>query len=788
VSWDAGNEAYVLETDVAQYRVVIGEGEEQSGQLRIEGRVGEEPWQPLARGAGMLLREGEGAVLPPAATHQRCELQELRHQARGRILLLKYVETLDGRALRRTVEVRLSGRSLEIRLEAPGGRAGEGYCGFSLGRLGPDGARAVSIPGLPDPLYVTPPGGFLCAYPDRYVGAASSYPPGGAFYRQDLDGDSRAISETFYLTLSPEPLDPLPGLGRAPAPDRGALAHRITVDFFSEGAYRDDARLLALLRQYGLKDVLLIYRNWQQFGYRRRGPLLYPADRSRGSNDEFRQMLADAAEGGWLVALREEYATAGPDSPYWDEKALARWWDGLPRQARRPGQYGIIADRMIEFARLESTKIQRNYRPGAVFVDGHTAWNPEGGLRQVDSAPKAASGTEAQAIGQVESLLHFLREVHEGPVVGAAGEGAVRFDTFAEGMADAVLRGPDRGRSAPLIVDYELREVRPKLLGVGAGSYRQFCGSPTDEPVDAGRVDWDAYRATEIAMGHAGYVGNYRVRPGPRGVPFPGGSAAVAVREYYMLHALQAVYLDAALKGVRYRDGEEMVELGEALRRGLDLPQAQLCIEYATGLTVWVNRSGRDSWTVGPDEASHELPPNGFLALAPRQKLLAYSALRSGHHVDFCRSPSYTFLDARGSQLLQVEELSVDGSVAVLKSAVAGRHDVVLVGVRQFTLGGEEEYRLSERGDMRLTHLSTREVEVALMDTENGKPAHISWPAFTSAWRGPSMEVREMEAMEWEERGEEWRESRCQVQQTGSGPQLGRARPGVTYRVRVPGP
>ena len=116
--------------------------------------------------------------------------------------------------------------------------------------------------------------------------------------------------------------------------------------------------------------------------------------------------------------------------------------------------------------------------------------------------------------------------------------------------------------------------------------------------------------------------------------------------------------------------------------------------------------------------------------------------------------------------------------MVLLPAQVTGRQDLVLVNARQLTLG-EDEYRLSERGDVRLTHLSDREVELTVMDTENGKPVHASWPAFTPAWRETRFEILERAA------DGPWDPSRCQVSQTRTGPQLARALPGLSYRVRA---
>jgi len=780
LAWDAEAAAYLFETDVAQYRVVLGPGDEQNGLLFIEGRAGlpfaNRPWLPLLRDAGMLLREPEGGVLPAGATHQRCELSELQHSIRGRTVCLRISESVNGATLRRKLELRLTGRALEIAVEATGGKPLEGFCGFSLGQIGPDDARRVPIPGLPEPLLVLEPDGFLGAFADR-SGDASSYPPGGAFYRPDLNGVSRAIRETFYVTLSTEPLDPLPSLQRPPAPFRRDLERRIALDFFSEAPYAEDERILRLLHHYGLHDVLLIYRNWQQFGYERRDPLHYPANPERGTNEEFRQMLHTAADNGWLPALREEYSTMAVDSPYFSKQVIASWWDGKPRMGRG-GRPSITAHRMLEFARLEATKIRHNYPTRAAFVDGHTAWNPEACYRQVDAVPGSPAGTEGRAVQHVGAVLDFLRETYDGPVIGASGAGPSRFDTFAAGMAEGVIRAVDGGADAPLIVDYELQEVRPSLIGIGAGTYRQFCGLATGERVDISRMDTDAYRITEIALGHTGYVGNYRMKPGPHGPAFPGGASVAAVREYYLLRSLQELAFDAPVRAVRYRFGPRMLSLREALLGNHDLRQAQLRIEYENGLTVWINRHRRDVWTVDASGERWELPPNGFVALSPQDRFIAYSALVAGQRADYCRSEAYTFLDTRSPQPRSLEGITTDGSVALLHSEVADRRDIVLVGARALTLD-EDEYRLGERADARFSHVSESELEVTVMDSETGKPVQVSFPAFAPAWKSNQVEVLELHEGRWVP-------SRNAVAQTRNGLQMGRLRPGTSYRIIAP--
>src|SRR5581483_8646587 len=109
-----------------------------------------------------------------------------------------------------------------------------------------------------------------------------------------------------------------------------------------------------------------------------------------------------------------------------------------------------------------------------------------------------------------ESLLYFLREVHQGPLLGAGGAKHERFDSQWTGLVDAAERPLDHGEMAPLVVDYELRELNPAMPAFGVGVYPRFFR--TDAEVSGDDVDWDAYRSVEVALGRMGYLGAYGIR------------------------------------------------------------------------------------------------------------------------------------------------------------------------------------------------------------------------------------------------------------------------------------
>jgi hypothetical protein len=775
---DPDADAYVFSTGQIGYRVRLGPEAAGAGLLVIDGRVGEGDWQPLLTAAGMFYRTTDGEVLPPArAVHAR-EGGEFRPSARGRILTLRYVDRIQGRALRRSLTLRLVGRALSLTVAAAATPALGNYCGFTLGPAPPTAQAAIRVPGMLDPLFALAGGAFFSAYVDRWLSNASGAPPAGAFYRPKTDGRIEPILDTFYLTLSADPLEGLPAQPSEPALFRDELARRVVLDLWSVESYRADAEAFARLERYGLRDLLVIYRNWQHYGYGRRAPAYYPAAPERGSNYDFQRLGEQARSMGWRFALREEYADIAPDSPYWDPKVAAATSAGAPRAAPDAG-FAIAADRMLDFARLESSKIQRNYQPNASFAGAHVGWHAEEGLRQLDAGARRRGAESMAAVARATgSLLQFFRDTHGGPLLGGGGEGSERYDTQWAGLVDAAERPLDGGRAAAVIVDYEHRHLNPVMVGFGAGVYPRFFGGGAAEP-DA--VDWDQYRATEVALGRVGYLGAYALQPmagrSPGAGWMPLGSIRRAVTEYYMLRALQERSLASPVVEIRYRAGNDLVTLGEALARGVPLERAQVWRRHASGLEVWVNRDDRATWPVRLGSAFHQLPPNGWLASLPGESFLTYSALVAGNRVDVCLAPEYRFLNTRGEVARRIEGITADGIGVLALSAVTGRHDVVMVGSRSLT-AFDLTYRLSERGDLSVRHRSPTELELCVLDTESGKPVSIVFPAPGADWNPGAVELTG--AAEWG-----WGPTVARLEPAGASLQLARARPGTVYRLRL---
>src|SRR5205823_4074235 len=193
------------------------------------------------------------------------------------------------------------GRGKARQADVPLAVSAAGYCGFSFATLGDTGARETLIPYTIDPTYLLENGWFVTAYVDRFQSAANACPRGTAFYRADTLGHVGALSETFYVTASADPLETLPLIDAPASPYRQELARRVVLDVCSDVPFATDRETFARLRRYGLKDLLVHYHTWQEHGFGRRHPCHYPANPERGSNEEFRQLLRFAREQGWLV-------------------------------------------------------------------------------------------------------------------------------------------------------------------------------------------------------------------------------------------------------------------------------------------------------------------------------------------------------------------------------------------------------------------------------------------------------------------------------------------------------
>jgi hypothetical protein len=223
-----------------------------------------------------------------------------------------------------------------------------------------------------------------------------------------------------------------------------------------------------------------------------------------------------------------------------------------------------------------------------------------------------------------------------------------------------------------LAPDFELGQVRPRLVGFGMGPYEDFFGA--DDA--AGRLlddQIDQLRAYNLSYGHAAawWVRN------PAGGEDEPLSEAEQAKEYFIGRAFQTRTLDAGIEAVRYIGANGAArDLSTALTQDMDLANARLELRYDNGVYLWLNHGG-PVWSVDLGPEVYDLPRSGWLATGP-DGFLAYSARVEGRRVDYLATADYTLMDGRGHETLFGTESATDLKVVfadgrVLTEGAGGR-------------------------------------------------------------------------------------------------------------------
>jgi hypothetical protein len=158
--------------------------------------------------------------------------------------------------------------------------------------------------------------------------------------------------------------------------------------------------------------------------------------------------------------------------------------------------------------------------------------------------------------------------------------------------------------------------------------------------------------------------------------------------------------------------------------------------------------------------------------------LTTYSALVPGGRADVVLCDAYRFLNARGSVARRIEGITTDGAAAIVRSRVPEQFDLYLVGGRTLS-EGTDLIKSSERCDFSVVHLSEREVDLLVLDSESGHSCNVTLHYFSPEWQGARLGLQERV-------DGTWRRAPNQVQHTKRGVQVARMLPGTLYRLFLP--
>ena len=397
---------------------------------------------------------------------------------------------------------------------------------------------------------------------------------------------------------------------RRPSGGVAKLAGRFTFDLWS-GRYGESARALERAAEYGVSDALVVWHNWQRWGYDYRLPDIYPPNPQYGTLEEFNALIAVCKRHGTLFAPHDNYIDFYPDFEGFTYDNIVFRQNGTPYRAwfnygREAQSYRARPDRLQRYVERNIGLLRGVESPTAYFIDVWSSmapydyWTNDG--RFVDR------GVTQRAWGGVFS---WIRDQLGGDAPQLSEAGHDKLIGWLDGADAQQLRVDPAGPNFTWKVQCSDSERIPwidvawhdKFVLHGAGYEGRYQGGLNQK--DHGAYS-DDYISTEVLSGR------------PLMVPQPFNRDVVRV--YWLL--------DEGMKELAL-DRIDSVEFA-----GDDIHRQH--VRWLRGADVYVNR-GAEPWTV----QGHTLPQYGFYLHAGDVE--AAIELRGGNRVEWSRSPQATY-------------------------------------------------------------------------------------------------------------------------------------------------
>ena len=471
---------------------------------------------------------------------------------------------------------------------------------------------------------------FVNAFLDWTKSSASTHQNTIATYGTRTDGTRVALHERVVFAAGWNLAEILPNIPNPASPYRDHLADKIVLDIWG-GQFENIASNLTVLHSYGLNNCAAIIHNWQRSGYDNALPAHVPANAKLGGDDGMKKLVTTAKQLGYDIALHENYVDYYPNYEGFrtndvalDSKGnlIKAWFN----KGTKIQSFAIQPHAILPLAHSESVKIHERYQPNANFLDVHSSVTP---WFHVDYRAGAEGAATFKPVWETHpQLWAFERRNHGGPVFG---EGCRHW--FWSGLLDGVeaqfgLGWPDKmGRTAPLMVDFDLLKIHPLQFNHGMGYYDRWWGEATWGALPPMEVI-DQYRMQEVIYGHAGFLSSATY-----------ANVLLAWLEHHLLSPVTARYATARPAKIEYQVDGSWVDSTTAAKAGI---WNRVRVSYDNGLVVTAN-----SDTNALRENAFILPQFGWLAQGAG--VTAWTAQLQGVIADYAQTQDSTFANARAA-------------------------------------------------------------------------------------------------------------------------------------------
>ncbi len=546
-----------------------------------------------------------------------------QYEVNGHIATLRYAARLSGKSL-----------VLEVSCDVPE------IAAFDAGRWGPVlHRRPVTVPYYSGQIfYLEHEQLFASTYLDWTKSSASYHENATAAYEERTDGTRVPLHEIVVFSAAWHVAETLPNIPNSPSPFRDHLAGKIVLDIWG-GRFGDIAKNLETLHDYGLENCVAIIHDWQRSGYDNALPAHVPASASLGGDAEMKNLVNIAKRLGYDIALHENYVDYYPNYEGFNSNDVSLDSHGNQVLAwYNPGtkiqSFAVQPHAILPLAHAQSSQIHDRYAPNADYLDVHSAVAP---WFHMDFRAGAEGAATFQPVWKAHrQLWAFERATYGGPVFGEGNN-----HWFWSGLLDGVEAQfgagwpGNAGRTAPLMVDFDLLKIHPLQFNHGMGYYERWWGKPNWGALPPMEI-LDQYRMQEVIYGHAGFLGGATYSQIP-----------LAWLEHHLMSPVTTRYATALPVTIQYQVKGRWVDDTRAAQAGI---WNRVRVTYDNGLTVEANNDAEPL-----QDGSITLPQYGWLARGAG--VTAWTALCQGVIADYAQTKDSTFANARS-----VQDWKMDGA------------------------------------------------------------------------------------------------------------------------------
>ncbi|HMQ98045.1 MAG TPA: DUF5696 domain-containing protein [Ignavibacteria bacterium] len=447
--------------------------------------------------------------------------------------------------------------------------------------------------------------------PYNYVYTKSSvYYSQFALYNKLTNNKRNRLDETVILKVSENIDDVFPEIMNPVSNYYEESSKRIVFDDWLP--FNKSYSALKELKSVGVNNIWHILHDWQNGGYDVSLPDTYPANERYGGNDELKKISNFNKENNNLFALHENYIDIFKTSTKFAGKNLAlnsaseyvfNWFNPNNSDSSFLVKPGKVISIMTPYSEL----IHKEFGTTSTYHDVSSSYDPSKFVDYDHNTQNA--GKFLQPYNSSIRIADMLRNIHNGPV---SGEGLAHFlfaghydDFSAQIHTGKSLPGAYYGQTEkfggfykPLMVNFDLKEMKPKTFVHGIGFYERFFYNTNYwQYMGKGRDSALMYAATEIAYGHGAFFSSHSYN-----------LIEQSGIEFNFVYPLQLKYKDAYVRNILYHDPSDnrLYTASDYIRKYPDTFDSfdnknfmsQLYVEYDNNLIIYVNRHPKYKWFI----------------------------------------------------------------------------------------------------------------------------------------------------------------------------------------------